>query len=191
MGSRDMASLKLYVECLMGEKQEIDLDDVWIHPDVVDEDSMHALLVHHIALWALSNGNRLNDISGLTVDDEDGNELVIGHDAGSMDWIREVTQLYMWLIDDKHYAPDEAILAYVDNAGWKWFDFDDFQTPEDEYCQAFDGDYAEYAKETMSNQGESLEEHLERHFDYEEYGQYLIDDYSLVEWGGSQFLFDA
>lgn len=186
-----MASLKLYVDCPEGEQEEIGLDDIWIHSDVVDEDSMHALLVHHIALWALENGNRLDDITGLTVDDEDGNELVITAESGDHSWIREVVKLYMWLIDDKHRCGDEAILAYVDNTGWKWFDFDDFQTPEDEYCQEFDGDYAEYARETMSDQGESLDERLERYFDYEEYGQHLVDGYNLVEWNGSQFLFSS
>lgn len=186
-----MTNLSLFVQDPDGENLEIDLGDVWIHPDVIDEDSMVGLLVHRIALWAFENGNRFDDITPLTVDDDDGQELEIHkEDTNPHLWIREVAQLYMWLDCDKHWIPDEATLGYVDNQGWKWTDFDsDLQRAEDEYHAEFDGDYEDFAKEWMSEMGESLDDHLERHFEYADYGEELVDGYSRVSWGYKEFLF--
>lgn len=186
-----MTNLSLFVQDPDAENLEIDLGDVWIHPDVIDEDSMVGLLVHKIALWALENGNRFDDIVPLTVDDDDGQELEIHQEDDNPHlWIREVVQLYMWLDCDKHWCPDEAILGYVDNQGWKWTDFDsDLQNAEYEFHQEFDGDYEEYARERMSETGEGLPDHLEYHFDYSSYGESLVDGYSRVSWGYKEFLF--
>lgn len=186
-----MTNLSLFVQDPDAENLEIDLGDVWIHPDVIDEDSMVGLLVHKIALWALENGNRFDDIVPLTVDDDDGQELEIHQEDDNPHlWIREVVQLYMWLDCDKHWCPDEAILGYVDNQGWKWTDFDsDLQNAEYEFHQEFDGDYEEYARKWMSETGEGLPDHLEYHFDYSSYGESLVDGYSRVSWGYKEFLF--
>lgn len=184
-------TISLFVQDKDGESKEIDLDNVWIHGDVIDEDSMHALLVNEIAAWALDNGNRFDDIIPLTVDDDDGQELEISQEnANPHLWIREVVQLYMWLNCDKHYMPDEALLGYIDNQGWKWMDFEsDLQQAEDEYYTEFDGDYEDFAKEHMDSCGESIAEHLEYHFDYSSYGESLVEGYSEVEWGYKKFLF--
>src|SRR5688572_10772254 len=116
-------TISLFIQDPDGENKEIDLDDVWAHADVIDEDSMHAMLVNVIAVWALENGNRFDDITPLTVDDDEGQELEIHQDTSKPHlWIREVVQLYLHLLSDKHYCEDEAILAYVDNQGWKWTD---------------------------------------------------------------------
>ena len=90
-------TISLFVQDPDGEHKEIDLDDVWAHADVIDEDTMHGMLVHVIALWALENGNTLDDITGLTVDDDEGQELEIHTETGDArhNWIREVVQLYM------------------------------------------------------------------------------------------------
>lgn len=184
-------TISLFVQDKDGENKEIDLDDVWIHPDVVDEDSMHALLVNVIAVWALENGDTFDDITPLTVDDDEGQELEIDQASDQPHlWIREVVQLYMWLNCDKHYMPDGAILGYVDNQGWKWTNFDsDLQQAEDKYHQEFNGDYEDYAREWMSEVGEGLLDHLESYFDYSSYGEELVDGYSRVSWGHKEFLF--
>lgn len=186
-----MTTLSLFVHGKGGESKEIALDDVWLHSDVIDEDSMHALLVTNIAAWALENGNTFDDITPLTMEDEDGQELEI-HQEGEYPhlWIREVVQLYMWLNCDEHWAPDGAILGYVDNQGWKWTNFDsDLQQAENKYHQEFNGDYEDYAREWMSEVGEGLLDHLESHFDYSSYGEELVDGYSRVSWGYKEFLF--
>lgn len=186
-----MTNLSLFVQDPDGENKEIDLGAVWIHGDVIDEDSMVGLLVHEIAVWALENGNRFDDIVPLTVDDDDGQELEIHQeDTNPHLWIREVVQLYMWLDCDKHWCEDEAILARVDDIGWKWFDFDsDLQEAEDMYYSEFSGDYDEFARESMENCGDSIPEWAEKYFDFEEYGEDLVDDYDRVSWGGREFLF--
>ncbi|AWN05158.1 ArdA-like antirestriction protein [Streptomyces phage Vorvolakos] len=185
-------TISLFVQDQDGEHTEIDLDDVWIQSDVIDEESFHGALVAKIATWALERGSSFDDISGLTVDDDEGQELEIHNETGENrhSWILEVVQLYMWLNCDKHYCEDEAILARVDDIGWKWFDFDsDLQEAEDMYSQEFDGDYAEYAREYMDGCGESLSEWAEKYFDYEEYGEDLVDGYDRVSWGSREFLF--
>jgi hypothetical protein len=183
-------TISLFVQDKDGEHKEIDLDDVWIHSDVIDEDDMHAMLVNVIAVWALENGNTFDDITPMTVDDDDGQELEIHQDSNDPHkWIREVVQLYMWLNCDKHYCPDEAVLGYIDNQGWKWFDFDDLQDIEDEYHSEFDGDYEDFAKEYMDGCGDALPEWAERYFDYAEYGEALVDDFEQVSWGHKEFLF--
>lgn len=186
-------TISLFIQDPDGENKEIDLDDVWAHADVIDEDSMHALLVNVIAVWALENGNRFDDITPLTVDDDEGQELEIHQETTNPHlWIREVVQLYLHLLSDKHYCEDEAILAYVDNQGWKWTDFDsDLEQAEDEYYSEFDGDYDEYAREYLSNNGEGIPEHMEKYFDYEEYGEALVDDFDRCEWGSREFLFSS
>lgn len=186
-----MTNLSLFVQDPDGENKEIDLGAVWIHGDVIDEDSMVGLLVHEIAVWALENGNRFDDIVPLTVDDDDGQELEIHQEPTNPHlWIREVVQLYMWLDCNKHWIPDEAILAYVDNQGWKWTDFDsDLQSAEDEYHQEFDGDYEEFARDYLENSGDSLPEWAEPYFDFSEYGETLVEGYSECEWRYRKFLF--
>lgn len=186
-----MTTLSLFVQDADGESKEIDLDDVWLHPDVTDEDSMHALLVTNIAAWALKNGNTLDDITPLTVDDDGGQELEIYQEPSNPHlWIRDVVQLYMWLNCDKHWIPDEALLGYIDNQGWRWTDFEsDLQQAENEYHKEFDGDYEEFAREWMSEVGEALLDHLESYFDYSSYGETLVEGYSEVEWGYKKFLF--
>ena len=183
-------TISLFVQDKDGETKEIDLDDVWIHPDVVDEDSMQDLLVNVIAVWALENGDTFDDITPLTVDDDEGQELEIDQASDQPHlWIREVVQLYMWLNCDKHYMPDEALLAYVDTQGWKWTDFDsDLQSAEDEYHSEFTGDYDEYAREYMSDCGDGIPEWAEPYFDYAEYGEVIVDGYDRCSGGSKEFL---
>ena len=186
-----MANLKLFIQSYRtGDYSELDLDDLWIHPDVIDEDSFHALLVHEIALYALDQEISFSEVQGLTIDDEDGQELSMKSEA-DMVWIREVAQLYVFLLSDKHYCDDEAILAYIDNSGWAWVDFDsDLQDAEDKYYTEFSGDYEEFARERMDDSGESLSETHERYFNFEEYGEDLVNDWSRCEWGSREVLFE-
>ena len=187
-----MANLRLFIQNVeTTDYKELDLDDIWIHPDVTDEDSFHAVLVNEVALYAIEEDIRFTDVKGLTVDDEDGQELSIDNELGTTEWIREVAQLYVHLLSDSHYCDDEAILAYIDNSGWKWFDFDsDLKSAEDEYSQEFDGDYEDFAKEWMDNMGETLSESHEYYFDYSGYGEFLVEGYSKCSWGSREFLFN-
>lgn len=186
-----MSNLTLFIQnYISGDYKEIDLEDVWIHPDVIDEDGMHAALVNEVALYALGEGISFTDVRGLTIDDEGGHELSMKSEA-DMVWIREVAQLYVFLLSDEHYCDDEAILAYIDNSGWQWVDFDsDLQDAEDKYYTEFNGDYEEFARERMDDSGDSFSETHERYFNFEEYGEDLVNDWSRCEWGSREFLFD-
>lgn len=167
----------------------LDLDEVWDEPGVFDADTLKLAVLHHIALWAMEQDISMDRIVGFTFDN-DGDELDIEATAGNWTWLTEVCQLVEFIKGNKHYCPDNAIFARIKDIGWKFFDFDsDLQGAEDEYYQEFDGDYKEFARDQMDNCGESIAEHLEYHFDYESYGESLVEDYDRVEFASEEFLF--
>lgn len=167
----------------------LDLSDVWFEPDVIDADTMFLAVIHHIALWAMEGDHSMDDIKGFTLDN-DGDELEIDSDAGNWTWLKNVCQVVEYTEDRKNYLPTNAILASIKNEGWKWFDFDSLKDLEDTYSQQFYGDYTEFAKEQMSSLDENLPEHLEYYFNYQDYGEHLIEsDYEKLDFADEEFLF--
>ncbi|UVD39742.1 ArdA-like antirestriction protein [Streptomyces phage RosePharie] len=167
----------------------LDLDDVWDEPSVLDAESLKLAVLHHIALWALEQDISMDTVVGFTFD-HDGDEIEIEAKPGDWTWLDEVCLIVEFIKGNKHYCPDNAIFARIKDIGWKFFDFDtDLQTAEDEYYQEFDGDYKEFARDWMDNVGESIAEHLEYHFDYESYGESLVEDYDRIEFASEEFLF--
>lgn len=182
---------KLFVQNYYnGEYTEIDLDSAWMDQDVIDADSLFQVLIVKISIWALENDHLLKDIVGYTLD-EGSDELALPQTPGDLTWLMEVSKLVAWRhTPTKHYMPDGALMARINDIGWKFFDFDsDLQEAEDMYSQEFDGDYAEYAREYMENCGEGLSEWAEPYFNYEEYGEDLVDGYDRVEWDNQEYLF--
>lgn len=167
----------------------LDLGDVWNEPDVIDADSLKLAVLHHIALWALEHDFSMDSIIGFTFD-ADGDQLEIEATAGDWTWLTEVCQLVEFVKSNKHYCPDNAIFARIKDVGWKSFDFDsDLREAEDQYYQGWSGNHEEFAREWMDNVGESIPEHMESHFDYDSYGESLVEDYEMVEFAGDEFLF--
>lgn len=87
-------------------------------------------------------------------------------------------------------VPLAAFLAYAHNATWSHLDIENIENLfKSEHKYGFD--YGEYAREYMDNQGTDLPYYMSDYFDYESYGEHLIEDDSiLVKFDGVEYLFE-
>lgn len=167
----------------------LDLDDLWESMDGSDEESFFEVLVCEVAKFAIEQNVSFGAVVGFTFDDS-GDEMEITQTQDSAAWIHEVAQLVAFIKSNKHYCSDGAIFARVNDLGWNYVDFSsDLQDMEDEYYQEFDGDYADFAREWMENVGEGLQEQHESYFDYEAYGESMVDDYDRCSWADQEYLY--
>lgn len=165
----------------------LDLDDVWAEPDVLDAESFKLAVLFHIALWAVEKGYSMDRIVGFTLDN-DGDEVEITSEAGDWTWLDNICHLVEHL-QTKNWLEANMFLACVKNEGWSSFDWGNLSNVEDTFSQEWDGDYEGFAREYMENVGEDLPEHISHHFDYRQYGEDLVDEYDMIEFAGTEYLF--
>ncbi|AUG87446.1 hypothetical protein SEA_PERCASTROPHE_79 [Streptomyces phage Percastrophe] len=166
----------------------LDLSDVWAEPTVYDADDLFVAVVHHIALWALEKDYSMDRIVGFTLD-HDGDEVEISGAAGDWTWLKEVCEVVVYDESDGS-IPICAVLGSIKDTLWSQFNFDSIEDLRDTYSQEWSGDYQDFAKEQMENSGEDLPEHLEYYFNYQDYGEHLIEcDYTIIEFANEEFLF--
>lgn len=184
--------MELYFQTSIGREYNVDgldLDDVWSELETEDEQSLFESLVCHVAQFAIDQNVRFGEVVGMTFD-ADGDEVEITETPDDSTWIREVAQLVTHIKSNKHYAPDGAIFGRIKDLGWEYVDFSsDLETMENEYSQEYGGDPDEFAREEMDALGQSIDEEIDRYFDYDSYGESLLDGYDRVEWAGSEYLF--
>lgn len=171
------------------ESEDIDLESLYALSWVLGEDDMAEAIMLAVADLAIENGIAFELVEPDYIEDDNGNELNITSNPG-MYWVREVAKFawhVLWKSDSK--GDWGKYFAYVDNEHWNQFDFDKMSKIDDEFRMEFDGDYEDYAREWMDEQGEDLPSHLEDHFDYKSYGEYLIDGENAIEWGYETYLF--
>ncbi len=171
----------------------LDLNDLMDNNEnVTDANSLYTMLVVEIARWSLENAASFDAAYGQYVEDDNGNELWIHGDSQSNpDWIKEVAQL-VWYVNNElpSWHDSDVVFAYVEGSGWRYFDFDNMSEWKYHYSQEYDGDPEEFAINWMSDVGdESLPDHLEPYFDFEEYGKALLNNYYEYEWNDRTFLF--
>jgi hypothetical protein len=131
----------------------------------------------------------MDKIVGFTLDN-DGDEVEITDTkAGDWTWLDNICNLIEHL-QAKQWLEANMFLACIKNEGWSSFDWDNLNNVEDTFHREWDGDYEEFAREWMSDVGEDLPEHLTYHFDYDEYGRALIEDYDMVEFANTEYLFN-
>lgn len=170
------------------DNEDICLDDLWELDYVTDADDLRTALVIHIAGIAIERSVEFSAVTPDYVEDGDGNELTISEDG---DWITEVANFATAVLERDAWQEEGMFFAYVDNSGWRFFDFDRMSDVVDNFSQEFEGDYEEFARDWMDNMGESLLAQHETHFDYESYGEQIIEDnYQVVEWGSATYLFN-
>lgn len=175
----------------VGDEKKFDLDKIYDDHRVVDEGTYHVALLLEIARWALEEGVSLEDTHPLYIFDaqmwDDDSTLKVDAGNGEGAWHLEVAKLAWYL--KQQYDTDRQF-AYLSQNHWKYIDFDDLDTEfDDNYSDEFNGDYSEYAIEWMSNSGESIPDHLEPYFDFEEYGKSLIEGMVEYEWNGCTYLY--
>jgi len=180
--------MELWIQGTPGDSEGIDLDDLWVHAD--DADELFELIVVEVAKFADERGIAFGSVTGLSFDDDDGEELAIGANENDTLWIHEVAKLYSYLQSRGLRAAGGAVLAYIEHVDWRYFDFDtDFRTVESRYYEEFDGDCAKYAAGRMEEGGNYISEDLESYFDFQAYGEALISDYDQCSWGDTTYLF--
>jgi hypothetical protein len=172
---------------------EFDLDDLMDNMDMVDDEgTLHTALIIEIARWSLEHGQPFDDAYPTYVEDDNGHELwVHGDSQSNPDWIKEVAQFAWFIRQEKDsWVDDDLIFAYVNGEDWRYVDFDRLSDWQDNYSQEYEGDAEEFARQWMSDVGdESLPDHLEPYFDYESYGEAMLNDYNQYEWNDRTFLF--
>lgn len=174
------------------DARKIDLSRLMELDVCLDEDVLQTLIVIEVARWALELGTSFDGVYPMYIHDDNDIEL----DAGSSDnpdWIKEVAQ-FAWFVEQgsDSWVDSDQIFAVVDGVGWKWVDFDNLDDAvTDEYRSEFDGDYEEYAKEWMSEIDDGLPDHLEPYFDYEAYGEAMVQELNEYKWNGRTFLYHS
>lgn len=166
----------------------LNLDDVWAEPHVATEEDLFQDILFRIALWAIGVDRTLDEVTGFTLD-HDGGELEIKAEGSNhWGWLSEVAKLVFF--DQTSHVPTNATLGYIENEGWDSVNFDCLARDiEDNYSQEYEGDYTDFAHQHMSDVGEEIPDHMEKYFDYESYGETLVDGYNRVEFANEEYLF--
>lgn len=181
------------MELYIGSKEDqydhsgLDLDDLYDESDGTEED-IRTLIILNVAQFAIDRNLKFDQVTPMTID-IDSNELDI--DSMGDGWMSEVARLLVHVKSSRHCMPTEALLARIADIRWQCFDFDtDLENLcENLYSQELEGSAEDFGKQYMEETDQGIPEHLEAYFDYEAYGQALIDDYDTADWGYATYLF--
>ncbi len=174
-----------------GGWDEIDLEALVKGDNVTDEASAHTALVIKVAQFAISVGVSFDEVKPEHIDDGSGEDLEV---SGDDDWVLEVAQLaYLLKAGLDRWDDEDKYYAYINGNGWKWTDFDTLKSDvEDNFHEEVeDDDYEEFGRKQMAErESDPIADHLEKYFDFEQYGQDEADEYNSYEWNGKTFLFN-
>jgi hypothetical protein len=157
----------------------------------VDATALCAVLLGRLLKQSVSQGCDASDFYVYSLDGDVEKGLMMSHgNSWDFSWLLEVSQFF-WYLNEKPSHVDEAqVFACIESRGWSRIDFELLgEAVETGYHREFDGDHEEFAREYMSDSCESLPDHLESHFDYDSYGESLLEKYEQCEWGGRTFLY--
>lgn len=161
---------------------DIDLEELYAASWILDEDDLKVAIVASIGGLLADNP----DVSGYMleyIEDSDDNGLTISSDGD----LTEVAQ-FAWHVLSNTYSSGEwgKYFAYVDNQGWRWFDFDRMDKIDDNYHSTMEyGDEEEWAKE----HSEDPPMEWQNHIDWESKAEEMLEGYSVTEWGGEKYVF--
>lgn len=168
--------------------EDIDISELFALDHVTDSDELATALKLAVAKVAIDYNVGFDKIDPDYIEGDDSSDGLSIIATPGIAWVEEVAKFAWHVLNDPDN--DEGVyFAYVSNEHWNQFDFDDMSDIDDNFQREFDGDYADYAREWMSEMGESLPDHLENHFDYEAYGESLLDGENVIEWGYCKYIF--
>lgn len=180
-----------------GNREKIDLTSLVEDSEyALDDESFKTILIIAIAQQAIEWGVSFDDMIPLEIYDQEVWESTSSESISvdfSRDWIGEISKL-TWFVEygDKFGMDRDQVFAVLNDTHWMYVDFDDLSSAvEDDYHGEYEGDAEEFAREWMSNFDEGdLPEHLQSHFDYESYGEALLEDFSKLRWNDRTFLYN-
>lgn len=180
----------LTVQAHTDEEFRIDLDDLYRHNSAHSESCLYGLLVGKLAKWAASQGARLSEIIPISVTDgmawDDRAPLVT---ITGSDWIREVAQL-TWFIPTQRRTDSDQVFACIDGRGWRAIDFDRLEDEvATEHYSEFHGPYERFARSYAYDHDERVSDTLEKHVNWESYGEELMRKFTQFRWNGRTFLY--
>ncbi len=165
--------------------EEIDIAPLISLSHVLGEADLTEALVVHLSGLAISAGVGFDEIQPDYISGDSSDQLCVKGQLGRS-WVEQVAKL-SWHVshDPDHY------LAYIDNVGWDYFDFDSDLDGlvDDEYMGELTNP-EDFGREFWEDQHGSISEDMDRYFDFEQYGQDTLDNsYTVLEWGYKSFIF--
>jgi hypothetical protein len=171
------------------DNEDVDLEALYKLSWVLDEADLAEGIMVHVAGLAIEHEVPFGEVEPDYIEDDNGNELSVSSNSG-MYWVHEVAK-FAWHVLHTSDGKDDwgKYFAYVDNEHWNQFDFDNMSDIDDYYQTTFDGDYKEYGRQRLDDFGEDLPSHLADYFDYAAYGEDLLEDENVCEWGYEKYVF--
>jgi hypothetical protein len=183
--------VKLIVDTT-GPTDQLELDIDTMLEDALDADALFAKVLARICQYVIRNEQSLDSLYVVQLDGDEETGLDVPDDDGvDFTHLKEACQLFWYLSEKDRWIDEGRVFAKV-NDHWQYTNFDDIKSEvEDDYHSQYedcDGPEA-FAKQYMEDVCDDLPEHYRSYFDYEAYGEALIQDFEQYEWNGTTYLY--
>lgn len=183
--------MKLIVDTT-GPTDQLELDIDSMVELCEDADALFAVVLARICTYAVRNSQSLDAVFYVQLDGDEETGLDVPDDDGTdFSHLKEACQLFWYLSEKDKWITEGRVFARLDN-NWRYVDFSDLKSEvEDDFHTEYedcDGP-AEFAKQYMEDCCDDLPEHYKSYFDYDSYGEALLQDYDQYEWNGTNYLY--
>ena len=151
-------------------------------------------MLGRVCEWVTSNGVEVSGVYCDKLDADDEIDFGLGMSSGVdfFERLREVALLVWYLEHKDRWVETARVFAVIQNVGLKYFNFENIESQvEDDYHGEYPDDIAEWAEEQASDLGYDVPDCLASHINWESFGEDLLEDYSVVEWGNLKFLYSS
>lgn len=172
------------------DQLEINIDTML--EDSLDADALFARVLARICQYVIRNEQSLDSFYVVQLDGDDETGLDVPSDTDvDFTHLKEACQLFWYLAKENAWIDEGRVFVRV-NENWRYINFDDLKSEvEDNFHTQYedcDGP-REFAKQYMEEVCDDLPEHYAPYFDYEAYGEALIQDFEQYEWNGMTYLY--
>lgn len=164
---------------------EIDLDVLYKLDWVLGADDLEEAIMVAVSESLIKHGVGMSEVNFDWIEDSDAGVFSFPAEVE----LGDIAKFVWHLLNESMGYERGKYFAYVDGVGWKWVNFDNLNTIYEMFHSEYDGDAGEFAREHMENVGETIPGWMESYFDYDSYGEALLEDYDVFEWEGQQYVF--